>query len=104
AQIAARVTKKTRAMIPVHLYGQMADMRPIMQIAHEHGLVVIEDAAQAIGAVDDGRYAGSIGPYRCFSFFPSKNLGAAGDAGMVVTNDGGRAQRLSVLRAHGAKP
>lgn len=104
AQIAAKVTKKTRAIIPVHLYGQMADMTPIMRIANEHGLIVIEDAAQAIGAVDDNRCAGSIGQYGCFSFFPSKNLGAAGDAGMVVTSDSSRAQKLSILRAHGAKP
>jgi dTDP-4-amino-4,6-dideoxygalactose transaminase len=103
-QIAAKVTKNTRAIIPVHLYGQMADMRPIMQIADERRLVVIEDAAQAIGSEDQGRRAGSIGQYGCFSFFPSKNLGAAGDAGMVVTNDVSRAQKLSCLRAHGAKP
>ena len=71
--------------MPVHLYGQMADMDAVMQIAQKHGLVVIEDAAQAIGAEYQGRRAGSIGHYGCFSFFPSKNLGAAGDGGMVVT-------------------
>ena len=103
-QIAAKVTSRTRAIIPVHLYGQMADMDPVMDIAERHRLVVIEDAAQAIGAEYHGRRAGSIGHYGCFSFFPSKNLGAAGDAGMVVTNDARRAERLMVLRAHGAKP
>ena len=93
-----------RAIIPVHLYGQMADMEPLMQVAQKHGLVVIEDAAQAIGAERNGRRAGSIGHYGCFSFFPSKNLGAAGDGGMVVTNDGERAEKLMRLRAHGSKP
>src|SRR4051812_41409899 len=86
-QIAARVTARTRAIVPVHLYGQMADMDAIMQIATAHNLVVIEDAAQAIGAEYKGRRAGSIGHYGCVSFFPSKNLGAFGDGGMVVTND-----------------
>ena len=103
-QIAAKITKKTRAMIPVHLFGQMAEMDPIMILAEEHELVVIEDAAQAIGAEYKGRRAGSIGHYGCFSFFPSKNLGAIGDGGMVVTNDAQRAEKLKVLRGHGAKP
>jgi dTDP-4-amino-4,6-dideoxygalactose transaminase len=104
SQIAAKVTGKTRAIIPVHLYGQMADMDTVMRVANEHGLVVIEDAAQAIGAEYKGRRAGSIGQYGCFSFFPSKNLGAAGDAGMIVTNDAQRADKLRVLRGHGSKP
>ncbi|MGH9524409.1 MAG: DegT/DnrJ/EryC1/StrS family aminotransferase [Terriglobales bacterium] len=104
AQIAAKITKRTRAIIPVHLYGQMADMEAIMAIADAHDLLVIEDAAQAIGAEDKGRRAGSIGHYGCFSFFPSKNLGAVGDGGMVVTNDEGRADRLRILRNHGANP
>jgi dTDP-4-amino-4,6-dideoxygalactose transaminase len=104
SQIAAKITKKTRAIIPVHLYGQMADMDPIMQLAEQHSLIVIEDAAQAIGAEYKGRRAGSIGHYGCFSFFPSKNLGAIGDAGMIVTNDAQRADKLKVLRGHGAKP
>lgn len=103
-QISGRVTGKTRAIIPVHLYGQMADMDAVTAIAGKHGLVVIEDAAQAIGAEHKGRRAGSIGHYGCFSFFPSKNLGAAGDGGMIVTNDEGRAERLKCLRAHGSKP
>lgn len=102
--LAAKITKKTRAIIPVHLYGQMADMDPIMLLAQEHGLVVIEDAAQAIGAEYKGRRAGSIGHYGCFSFFPSKNLGACGDAGMIVTNDAPRAEKLKCLRGHGSKP
>jgi len=104
SQIEAKITGQTRAMIPVHLYGQVADMDPVMRLAAEHGLVVIEDAAQAIGSEYKGRRAGSIGHYGCFSFFPSKNLGAAGDAGMVVTKDAQRADKLRVLRGHGAKP
>jgi dTDP-4-amino-4,6-dideoxygalactose transaminase len=103
-QIAAKITKKTRAIIPVHLFGQMADMDTIMNLAEKHCLVVIEDAAQAIGAEYKARRAGSIGQYGCFSFFPSKNLGAVGDAGMIVTNDAPRAEKLKVLRGHGAKP
>ncbi len=104
AQIPSKITGRTRAIMPVHLYGQMADMDAVMRVAGEHGLVVIEDAAQAIGAQYQGRSAGSIGHYGCFSFFPSKNLGAAGDAGMVVTNDAQRAEKLRCLRGHGAKP
>jgi len=103
-QIRSKITEKTRAIIPVHLYGQMGDMDALMAVADEHGLVVIEDAAQAIGAEQKGRRAGSIGHYGCFSFFPSKNLGAAGDAGMIVTNDGKRAERLRCLRSHGSRP
>ncbi len=103
-QIAAKVTGKTRAIIPVHLYGQMAEMDGVMAVAGKYSLVVIEDAAQAIGAEHKGRRAGSIGHYGCFSFFPSKNLGAAGDGGMIVTNDAGRAEKLKCLRAHGSKP
>jgi dTDP-4-amino-4,6-dideoxygalactose transaminase len=104
SQIVSKVTSKTRAIIPVHLYGQMADMDTVMAVAEKHGLVVIEDAAQAIGAESKGRRAGSIGRYGCLSFFPSKNLGAAGDGGMIVTNDAKRAEKLKCLRAHGSKP
>jgi dTDP-4-amino-4,6-dideoxygalactose transaminase len=104
SQIAAKVTKKTRAIIPIHLFGQMVDMDPIMDLAAKHDLIVIEDAAQAIGAEYKGRRAGSIGHYGCFSFYPSKNLGAFGDAGMVTTNDSARAEKLHVLRNHGSKP
>src|SRR3989449_1616466 len=103
-QIESKVTKRTRAIVPVHLYGQMADMDPVMWVADKYGLTVIEDAAQAIGAEHKGRRAGSIGHYGCLSFFPSKNLGAAGDAGMIVTNDPERAEKLVCLRAHGSKP
>jgi dTDP-4-amino-4,6-dideoxygalactose transaminase len=102
-QIESKITPKTRAIMPVHLYGQMADMDPIMAIAAKHRLTVIEDAAQAIGAEDKGRRAGSMGQYGCFSFFPSKNLGGAGDGGMVVTNDAARAEKLACLRVHGSK-
>jgi len=102
--IDAQVTARTRAIIPVHLFGQCADMTAIMDIASRRSLVVIEDAAQAIGAEHRGRRAGSMAAYGCLSFFPSKNLGAAGDAGMVVTNDSARAEKLRCLRAHGSKP
>jgi dTDP-4-amino-4,6-dideoxygalactose transaminase len=104
AQMGSRVTNKTRAIIPVYLYGQIADMDAVMQVAEKNGLIVIEDAAQAIGARYRGRQAGTMGHYGCFSFFPSKNLGAAGDGGMVVTNDRERADKLRCLRGHGAKP
>jgi dTDP-4-amino-4,6-dideoxygalactose transaminase len=103
------VNKKTggrvRVLIPVHLFGQMADMQALMAIAKEYDLRVIEDAAQAIGSEDaDGRRAGSIGDIGCFSFFPSKNLGAFGDGGMCVANDAELAAKLGVLRLHGGKP
>jgi len=133
ASIDVRCTNRTKALLPVHLYGQMADMDPIMEVAKRHNLVVIEDAAQAIGAECSARTgfefgvcsssfpnqelrtknqeprttrrrAGAFGEYGCFSFFPSKNLGAFGDGGMVVTNDPARADKLRVLRAHGSKP
>lgn len=98
------VTSRTKAIIPVHLFGQMADMDPIMEIAARHGIAVIEDAAQAISATYKGLPAGSIGTAGCFSFFPSKNLGGAGDGGMIVTNDEKLYQRLIVMRNHGSKP
>lgn len=104
SQIAAKVTAKSRAIIPVHLYGQMAEMDAVMSVAKQHDLVVIEDAAQAIGAEDKGRRAGAIGHYGCLSFYPTKNLGGAGDGGMVVTNDQARAERVRRLRGHGAEP
>ncbi|MBW2174065.1 MAG: DegT/DnrJ/EryC1/StrS family aminotransferase, partial [Deltaproteobacteria bacterium] len=107
-----KVTPRTRAIIPVHLYGQCAEMDPILDLARRKGLVVIEDAAQAIGSEYPSQFpepskirrAGSMGDYGCFSFFPSKNLGGFGDGGMVVTSDSGRAEKLSVLRVHGSKP
>jgi len=104
-KIESAITNKTKVIIPVHLFGQMADMDPIMQIALNHNLTIIEDAAQAIGSQDDkGRRAGSIGHMGCFSFFPSKNLGGFGDAGMVVTNDQELADKLVKLRVHGSEP
>jgi dTDP-4-amino-4,6-dideoxygalactose transaminase len=104
SEILSQVTKRTRAIVPVHLYGQMADMAAVMAIAEEYGLIVIEDAAQAIGAEHRGCSAGTVGHYGCFSFFPSKNLGGAGDGGMIVTNDPQRAEKLRCIRSHGSKP
>ncbi|MBD0370351.1 MAG: DegT/DnrJ/EryC1/StrS family aminotransferase [Pyrinomonadaceae bacterium] len=102
--IEAAVTPATRAIIPVHLYGQMADMDPIMEVAARHNLYVIEDAAQAIGSEYKGRRAGSIGHFGCFSFFPSKNLGGFGDGGMVTANDAKLADTVKLLRNHGYRP
>jgi dTDP-4-amino-4,6-dideoxygalactose transaminase len=102
--IDAAITSKTKAIVPVHLFGQMAEMVPIMEIARRHGLVVIEDAAQAISATYRGCPAGSLGTAGCLSFFPSKNLGGAGDGGMIVTNDEALYRRLQLMRNHGAKP
>lgn len=104
AGIESRITPRTRAIMPVHLYGQCAEMDPILDLAERRGLVVIEDAAQAIGAEYRGRRAGSMGHYGCFSFFPSKNLGAFGDGGIVTVQDAQRAEKLRVLRVHGSKP
>ncbi|MBS1514709.1 MAG: DegT/DnrJ/EryC1/StrS family aminotransferase [Bacteroidetes bacterium] len=105
AKIEALITPKTRAIIPVHLYGQSADMDPIMEIAKKHNLIVIEDGAQAIGTqYKDGRKLGSIGHIGCFSFFPSKNLGGFGDGGLVTTNDDALYERMKILRVHGGKP
>jgi dTDP-4-amino-4,6-dideoxygalactose transaminase len=102
--IEAAVSDRTRAIMPVHLFGQMADMDGVMAVAAKRGLLVIEDAAQAIGATWQGRSAGSIGTVGCFSFFPSKNLGGLGDGGMIVTQDGLLADKLEVFRNHGSKP
>jgi len=101
AQIEARITPKTRAIIPVHLYGLPADMDPILDLATRRGLAIIEDNAQAIGANYKGRKTGSMGQLGCISFYPSKNLGAYGDAGMIVTDSAELAARLRVLRNHG---
>jgi len=96
---------RLRAIMPVHLYGQLADMAGLMDIARQHRLMVIEDAAQAIGAADTrGQRAGSFADVGCLSFFPTKNLGAFGDAGMCVTNDAALAERMQILRVHGGKP
>lgn len=100
-----KITPKTKAVIPVHLYGQSADMDDIMEIAKAHNLIVIEDAAQAIGTqYKDGRFVGTIGDIGCFSFFPSKNLGCYGDGGLVTTNNDELAKILSIKRVHGGEP
>ena len=101
---AAAITPRTRAIIPVHLFGQCADMDPVLEVADRRGIAVIEDAAQAIGAKYKGRAAGSMGQAGCFSFFPSKNLGAFGDAGLLTTNDEALAHEARLLRNHGAEP
>jgi dTDP-4-amino-4,6-dideoxygalactose transaminase len=98
---AEAIGPKTRALMPVHLYGQCADMEPLLRLAEDHGLRVIEDACQAHGATYDGRRAGSIGDVGCFSFYPTKNLGGYGDGGAVVTDDGALAERLRLLRDYG---
>lgn len=103
-RIEAAITDRTRAILPVHLYGRPADMASILALARERNLVVIEDAAQAIGAESGGTRVGSLGQYGCFSFYPSKNLAGFGDAGMVVAGDADRLQRLRVLRNHGMDP
>jgi len=102
--IEKKITKKTKAIMPVHLYGQCADMDAINLIAKKHHLKVVEDAAQAIGAKYKSKKAGTLGDFGCFSFFPSKNLGAAGDAGMVTTDNPEMAELVRILRVHGAKP
>jgi dTDP-4-amino-4,6-dideoxygalactose transaminase len=103
--LAARVTSRTRAIVPVHLFGRTCDMTAVHHVATQHGLAIVEDAAQAIGARDDrGRSAGMVGTLGCLSFFPSKNLGAFGDGGMVLTNDAALAERVRILRVHGSQP
>lgn len=105
SRVERAITSKTKAIIPVHLYGQCADMAPIMELAQRRNLSLIEDAAQAIGAeYRDGRRACSMGTVGCLSFFPSKNLGCLGDGGMAVTNDPGLAERMKILRVHGSQP
>lgn len=102
--IEEKITDKTKAIIPVHLYGQCAEMGPIIEMAKEHNLYIIEDAAQAIGAKYKGQKAGSMGDLGCLSFYPTKNLGGYGDGGMVITNNAELAEKVRVLRVHGAKP
>lgn len=104
AALDAAITPRTKAIMPVHLYGLCADMDPIMAIARKAGVAVIEDAAQAIGSTYKGQPAGGIGTFGCFSFFPSKNLGAFGDAGLVTTNDPVLAKKAALLRMHGMEP
>lgn len=97
------ITQRTKAIVPVHLFGQCADMEVINDIARRHNLGVIEDACQAIGAAQQGKRAGALGDLACFSFFPSKNLGGFGDAGMVTTNDKELAESIAMLRVHGSR-
>lgn len=101
--VAAAVTAKTRAIMPVHLFGLAADLDPILKIAQEKNLLVIEDAAQAIGSRYKNKFVGTLGEFGCFSFFPSKNLGGAGDGGLITTNNAEMAERLKMLRVHGSK-
>ena len=101
AQLDAAITPRTKAIVPVHLYGQMADMAPILAIAQKHGIAVIEDACQAHGATYGADRAGSMGLSGCFSFYPGKNLGACGEGGIVVTNDAAQAHRMRMLRDWG---
>ncbi|MFD1707479.1 DegT/DnrJ/EryC1/StrS family aminotransferase [Siminovitchia sediminis] len=103
-KIEEAITNKTKAIIPVHLYGQMADMEVIKEIAEKHNLVVIEDAAQAIGAKRNGKTVGELGTAATYSFFPTKNLGAYGDGGMIVTDNEEVAENARVIRVHGSKP
>ncbi|MGE5213625.1 MAG: DegT/DnrJ/EryC1/StrS family aminotransferase [Nitrospirota bacterium] len=102
--ISKKITSRTKAIMPVHLFGQCAETDPIIEHARAKGIRVIEDAAQAIGATHNGRAAGTMGDIGCFSFFPSKNLGAFGDGGMVITDDPALAEKLRIVRVHGAKP
>lgn len=104
ARIEAAITRRTRAIIPVHLFGQVAEMGPIQEIARRHGLTVLEDAAQAIGSAYHGTRAGTLGDVAAFSFYPSKNLGGFGDGGMVTTNQPQLARRITRLRVHGMEP
>ncbi len=102
-EIEAAITPRTRAILPVHLFGLPAEMDPILQLAAPRQITVIEDAAQAINARYGGRDAGTLGTFGCFSFFPSKNLGGAGDGGLITTEDAGLAERLRLVRVHGSK-
>jgi len=104
AAAVAAVTERTRAVIPVHLYGYASEMGPLLDLARQRGVAIIEDAAQSIGADYRGRMTGTLGEFGCFSFFPSKNLGGIGDGGLVTTGDDDHAELLLRLRAHGAKP
>jgi dTDP-4-amino-4,6-dideoxygalactose transaminase len=110
SKIEEKLTAKTKAIIPVHLFGQCADMDPLLKIAKERKLFIVEDAAQALGAEyrpkvgSEGRRAGKVGDLGCFSFYPTKNLGAFGDAGMVVTDNRGLAEKVKLLRVHGSQP
>lgn len=102
--VARAITPRTKAIMPVHLYGQAADMAALVALSQDRGVPIVEDAAQAIGAREGGRAVGGFGRIGCFSFYPTKNLGAFGDGGMVTTNDGATADRLRLLRDHGQQP
>ena len=104
ALIEEKITKRTKVLIPVHLFGQCADMNSILKITKKFKLAVIEDAAQALGAEYEGKKAGSIGDFGCFSFFPSKNLGGCGDGGMITAHDTQHADKIRALREHGSRP
>ncbi|WP_264739661.1 DegT/DnrJ/EryC1/StrS family aminotransferase [Cytobacillus firmus] len=104
SKIEAAITEKTKAIIPVHLYGQMADMESLAKIAEKHNLAIVEDAAQAIGAKHNGKSVGELGTAATYSFFPTKNLGAYGDGGMIVTDNDDVAEKCRVIRVHGSKP
>jgi len=104
AGIEEKITEKTKAIIPVHLFGQAAQMKPIIQIAKRHKLSVVEDAAQAIGAIQDGTICGNFGDCGCFSFYPTKNLGGFGDGGLVVSNNEELVEKIKFLRNHGQNP
>ncbi|MEN9574413.1 MAG: hypothetical protein RL514_2268 [Verrucomicrobiota bacterium] len=104
ADAARRITPRTKAILPVHLYGQAAEMEAVDALARQHGIRVIEDAAQALGATQGGKCVGGFGDFGAFSFFPTKNLGAFGDAGLLTTNDDALAERATLLRNHGAHP
>jgi dTDP-4-amino-4,6-dideoxygalactose transaminase len=104
AQVAKAITPRTKAIMPVHLFGQLAQMGPLVQLSKQHNIPIIEDAAQAIGSEGEGMRAGTVGTFGCFSFFPSKNLGAFGDAGLVTTDDDALAEKARILRVHGGKP
>ena len=103
-RVAAAITPRTRAIMPVHLFGQCADMGAILALANPRGIAVVEDAAQALGAAEGGKQAGSMGAIGCFSFYPTKNLGGLGDGGIVTTDDDALADRVRLLRAHGSRP
>lgn len=103
-QVKSKINEKTKAIIPVHIFGQPAEMDELMELAKEHHLFVLEDAAQAMGSAYKGRKVGSLGHAATFSFFPTKNLGGYGDGGMVVTNDDELAQKIRILRVHGSNP
>ena len=101
SKVSDAITSRTKVIMPVHLYGQCAEMEPLLELGKRRGVAVVEDAAQAIGATDAGRRAGSMGSIGCFSFYPTKNLGGAGDGGILTTNDDQLAERLRRLRTHG---